>query len=386
MNIRTLLHRLVKLRLEWTLPKRVDILIPFTTSADLLARYFGQKRVLILDLMSPKRNFWILLLAGLKGTFDITGYLSAAVTLTKPALVLSLQDNFEALWRLQTKTTVALVQNGLRVDDPTSTPRVKNSSEQRGTVDYYFCFNSLTQQHMARVVDAEFISIGSFRNNHERRVSENTINQISYISTFRSNIARSSPIVVGNGVESVSYGSILDLRAKIVVSVEEFCIQHDLGLEIIGKDHAYPSELAFYKSHLKRCRFEFTPRKLGASQYRRTDAARIVVSTGSTLGLESLARGNRTAIFDPMPLIFKNDSYRFGWPSDLGLEGPFWSTEASHSRIQEVLETLLNITDESWVELLQEYQEVLPVFDPGNRIFIDRLSQFGAKSPSLPRE
>jgi len=161
-------------------------------------------------------------------------------------------------------------------------------------------------------------------------------------------------------------------------------MKYGLELEIVGKDRDHLSELAFYKSHLKQSRFEFTPRKPKTFQYCRTDAARLVVSTGSTLGLESLARGNRTGIFDPMSYILKNDSYRFGWPAVLGSEGPFWSTEASPLRIEEVLGTLLNISDERWGEMLWEYRGVLPIFDSGNKIFIDQLSQFGAESPNPP--
>ena len=42
--------------------------------------------------------------------------------------------------------------------------------------------------------------------------------------------------------------------------------------------------------------FYFSPRK-GLSSYETIDNSRVVVSIDSTLGLESLARGNRTAIF-----------------------------------------------------------------------------------------
>lgn len=383
MSVRVFLRRLAKLRLEWTLPKRVDVLILFTTSADLLASYFGQKRVSTLDPMTPKRNFWILLLAALKGSFDITGYLTAAITWTRPALVLTLQDNFEPIWRIQTstQTALALVQNGSRVEDPRSTPDIGRSTKHQRVFDYYFCFNRLSEQHLARKLAANYISIGSFRNNHEQRVWTVSENRVAYISTFRSDILPSHQIPVGDGSESVSYESILGLRAKIVLLVQEFCMEHGLELEIIGKDRDHLAELAFYKSHLKQSRFEFTPRKLRAYQYCRTDAARIVVSTGSTLGLESLARGNRTGIFDPMSFILKNDSYRFGWPAVLGSEGPFWSTEASPLRIDQVLGTLMTITDHQWGELLRQYHEVLPVFDPGNTIFVKQLSQFGAKSP-----
>jgi len=384
MSVRVFFRRVAELRLEWTFPKRVDVLILFTTSADLLATYFTQKRVATLDPITPKRNIWILLLAALKGSFDITGYLTAAIALTRPALVLSLQDNFEPLWRIRTTTKVALIQNGLRVDDPTSTPNVEENGKHRGAVDYYFCFNSLTEQHMTRVLEARYIPIGSFRNNHQPRLSTASTNRIAYISTFRSDLSPSHQIAVGDGRESVSYESILGLRARIVLLVQEFCMKYGLELEIVGKDRDHLSELAFYKSHLKQSRFEFTPRKPKTFQYCRTDAARLVVSTGSTLGLESLARGNRTGIFDPMSYILKNDSYRFGWPAVLGSEGPFWSTEASPLRIEEVLGTLLNISDERWGEMLWEYRGVLPIFDSGNKIFIDQLSQFGAESPNPP--
>jgi len=112
------------------------------------------------------------------------------------------------------------------------------------------------------------------------------------------------------------------------------------------------------------------------------DASQIVVSTGSTLGLESLSRGNRTAIFNRLPDIIGEPSQRFGWPQVLSGEGPFWSISCSSERITAVLTDLYQFTDDKWTETVTQYRDVLPIYDPGNTQFVKTLAVFGARSLS----
>jgi surface carbohydrate biosynthesis protein len=274
---------------------------------------------------------------------------------------------------------IALVQNGLRVEDPNSLPVPRKSLAHRPKVDFYFCFNSSIGDFVSKSLDATYVSIGSFRSNHEPRISISPSENISYISTFRTDIPLTSLISTSNHGESLTYGSILELRIQILIEVATFCDENGLRLELLGKDLDHNADESFYRERLGKFQFSYIPRTAGSFQYLQCDTAKIVVSTGSTLGLESLARGNRTAVFDPLPLILGNPSFQFGWPMLIDPEGPFWSTQASPPRIRQILGSLLSASDEQWKQTLDTYRDALPYYDPANTVFVNQLSEYGAR-------
>ena len=380
-RIRRVLQKIISLRFDWSFPRKTDILILFTDTASQLSSYFPDRRVAVLDLESPRRNLWILLLSAAGGSIRIGRYLSTYISRTRPDLVLSAQDNFEPLWFLRSrhKTAIALVQNGLRVDYEDSLQVPSQSSKYGPKVDFYFCFNSSIGDFIRKRVDATYVPIGSFRSNHEPRTAEFPDEKVSYISTFRADLPSSTLIPSSVPGGFVTYESILERRIQILIEVAAFCDQSGLSLELLGKDKDYSAEESFYREHLGRRQFNFKPRIPGSFQYLQCDSARIVVSTGSTLGLESLSRGNRTAVFDPLSQILSNPSFQFGWPVLDDPEGPFWSTEASPSRIQQVLSSILAASDEQWKETLDDYRDALPLYDPGNSTLVRELHTYGAR-------
>lgn len=380
-RIRRVLQKIISLRFDWSFPRKTEILILFTDTASQLSSYFPDRQVTVLDLESPRRNLWILLLSAAGGSIRIGRYLSTYISRTRPDLVLSAQDNFEPLWFLRSrhKTAIALVQNGLRVDYEDSLQVPSQSSKYGPKVDFYFCFNSSIGDFIRRRVDATYVPIGSFRSNHEPRTAEFSDEKVSYISTFRADLPSSTLIPSSVPGGFITYESILERRIQILIEVAAFCDQSGLSLELLGKDKDYSAEESFYREHLGRRQFNFKPRIPGSFQYLQCDSARIVVSTGSTLGLESLSRGNRTAVFDPLSQILSNPSFQFGWPVLDDPEGPFWSTEASPSRIQQVLSSILAASDEQWKETLDDYRDALPLYDPGNSTLVRELHTYGAR-------
>lgn len=377
------LQRLFLLRLEWCFPKRVDVLIVFTDTSHQLREYFPKTKVSVLDLESQTRNVFALLHSLFFRRPSVLGYLASYVAITRPRLVLSMQDNFEPLWNLKSHcpdVAIALVQNGLRTDNLGSTPlNVKDQLQ----VDDYFCFSSKTAEFLGSRVNARFVPSGSFRNNHCLRF-HSTDNHISYISTYRCDIAPSHLVETRDGVSGITYQQIWTSRLAVIRSVLSICRLRGLRLRILGKDNDYKSESDFFAAALGDSSFDFVARRDQHFQYAETDRARIVVSTGSTLGLESLSRGNRTAIFDNMPRLLDQPSQRFGWPSLLPTEGPFWSESATAERIEAVLSFLFASSDVDWQLTLKAYRAHIPVFDPGNSLFCEKLKNFGARSPLSP--
>lgn len=371
------------LRLEWRIPRQVDILIVFTDTSHQLREHFPQKKVSVLDLDNPTRNVFALFASLIFRRVSVLGYLAGYVALTRPRLVISMQENFEPLWHLKAlrpEVAIALVQNGLRTDELGSTPL---HVEDQCQVDYFFCFSTETAKFLRRRVNAHFTPAGSFRNNHSHRVNSPEMH-VSYISTYRCDLAPTHVVRTQDGTSGLTYQQIWTYRLAVIRTVLEICNRHSFRLRILGKDLDHKSEYNFFAAALGDASFDFVPRRDQHFQHAETDRARVVVSTGSTLGLESLSRGNRTAIFDQMPALLNQPSQRFGWPSVVPTEGPFWSESATEDRISTIIRFLIECSDAEWQSTLREYQAQIPVFDPGNSLFCEKLKHFGAKSPLGP--
>lgn len=385
--IRTLcgvFRRVAMLRLEWRFPRSCEILIPFTDTADILANYFPGRSIHILDLESSKRNVWMLLRALPYGKPNVRSYLIAYIRTTKPQLVITLQDNFAPLWHLHGhigNSKVALIQNGIRTSRPETMPNGKNTLKENPKVDYYFCFNSLIVPVLEERVSAKFIRIGSFRNNHFSRIIRTSTDSVAYISTYRTDVPHTTQIAISPVGNYVTYGEVLGYRVAVVKTLIEYCEKAGLHLRILGKDPDHMKEVGFYTSQLGTNSFQFLPRTPGNFQYEACDTAKFVISTSSTLGLESLARGNRTAILNADSRILFQPEHRFGWPGSLPSEGAFWSTSVTKDRVIAVLDFLNTASFAEWNDLREQYLEYFPVFDGGNTQLVQTLSHLGARTP-----
>jgi len=260
-------------------------------------------------------------------------------------------------------------------------PNGKNTLKENPKVDYYFCFNSLIVPVLEERVSAKFIRIGSFRNNYVSRIIRTSTDSVAYISTYRTDVPHTTQIAISPVGNYVTYGEVLGYRVAVVKTLIEYCEKAGLHLRILGKDPDHTKEVGFYTSQLGTNSFQFLPRTPGNFQYEACDTAKFVISTSSTLGLESLARGNRTAILNADSRILFQPEHCFGWPGSLPSEGAFWSTSLTKDRVIAVLDFLNTASLAEWNDLREQYLEYLPVFDVGNTQLIQTLSHLGASTP-----
>jgi surface carbohydrate biosynthesis protein len=106
--------------------------------------------------------------------------------------------------------------------------------------------------------------------------------------------------------------------------------------------------------------------------------AGVSVAIDTTLGYESLARGNRTAMFCMRGAICGLKGYSFGWPFNVAETGFFWTNRADAADFAPILDRLYAATDVDWkTELAACGISDLMYSDPGNsilqRILLDEL-------------
>lgn len=357
------------------------MLILFSDSADDIQSYFIRKKCLVLRIDEGERYIWAVLLSFLRRRRGLSGYVSEVARTTKAQLIVSLQDNLAALYQLRqwlASTPVALIQNGLRSLKGDLLSEVRSSDVSKWQIDYYFGFTQASCDQVGELA-LKRLPIGSFRSNCVPKTSAQRDRVLSYISTLRVDIPLSTVIGGAEGTAVVSYGDILAERLRILREVLSFGMKEGLVARILGKGPEHFAEERFYREQLDGYIFEFVPRISASTQYLQVDRSFLTVSTSSTLGYESLARGNRTAVIQPDSIMLQDLSLRFGWPKLLDYEGPFWSTSAASHRINEVLHFVNSATDLQWKEALAMTSDVLPRFDSGNSIFVAHLARWGAQ-------
>jgi surface carbohydrate biosynthesis protein len=139
-----------------------------------------------------------------------------------------------------------------------------------------------------------------------------------------------------------------------------------------------------YFRELLGCDPEFLESEEPHSSYSAVDSAEVVVTIDSTLGYESIARGNKTAIFSYRSKICKSWKGDFGWPRELQGEGPFWTMTPDPDSFVRILEYLFEIDDIQWRKVTEAVNfSSYMVYNPDNTILKSTLEKvLGAASPA----
>lgn len=363
---------------------RAEILIISSDTATELAAHFPQRHVYVLDIESRTYFVRALISCFLRANFNFPGYIATVINQSGADLAISLQDNLLALFKVKPmlrRARIALVQNGQRAVRGDLEGELAERASGSLSVDYYFAFNEAYAERMRTFVNANVVVIGSFRSNSTDKAAAKR-QGVSLISTYNPEVPHSKVLTETSSNKSITYQMILDARVAVVRAVADFCAVNGFDFSICGKrsDELALAEEQYYRTILAETDFTYHSRTSYGTNYQTCDLSSIVVSTGSTLGYESLGRGNRTAFFRPDFHMLQDESLRFGWPLDIPEEGTFWSTSSSPSRVFEVLTFLSDVNEPDWAQSLAQFKFVIPALDEGNSVLVRTLSEFGAHS------
>ena len=215
-------------------------------------------------------------------------------------------------------------------------------------------------------IEATVIVSGSLLNNQAPRLSpSNRERRLAFVSTFfpfeqlRTELDKQTEMLVRK-------------HAQEVLSVaREWCGENDYSIVVLGR---FPGEeeTYFFRSCLEQepVFSHWDPLFRNIMNLEKVD---LVLSCLSSLGLESIGRGCRTAICWP-PEEFSVDFYSsIESFSSLGDRGPFWATSVDEQEIRRVLDFICLCSESQWNEIVSEYSEKFCFFDPGNSIVKSRL-------------
>lgn len=361
-------------------PQRSEILIIDNIFIEIIKKLLNKKKLSFLDVRLQELNFYILfkvLFSKKKNTFF--NYVVEFINFTQCKYVITANDNllwFYKLKKIFPYKNFLIIQNGFREKIV-----LKHIKQQKSASDYIFVFSNSYANKFKKSVKAKIIVIGSLKNNFINKVKKkNKRKSILFIGTG----FPKTKMFTGNGTGNYSVLSEKFYQSDIILAkrLGDYCEKLNLNLEIASK-HRNSKEANYYKQNLKGTKYIYHGfNRSKSTSYEIADQVLATVSSHSTLGPESLARGNRTAIFNNKKKMTKGILDVF-WSSNIKSKGPFWSDDINLKEINRVLNFVLFSDDRTWKKRTNHLINKLMAYDPQNnklKTFFKNLNNVNKKT------
>jgi len=366
---------------KWRLPDKSDLLFYDMEGSEAILPYLPSCRY---DFIAVRGEFIIvplLLCAVFKPAFWkgklIEAYTDCFIQASSPKVVLTFIDNNTAFWSISKRfpsVKTIFVQNGWRAKSMDIFQRVVKSNKDH--VDYMFVFNDPIGRYFKRYITGEALVTGSFKNNHIPVFDADAEPGVLFISQYDREPPDKKPVYRKADGTPVYFSLFQDVDAQVLCFLNIWCTTHHKVLRICGRSSDEDGlEREYFAKWLTTTKWTFSPLTDGFSTYKSLDSAEMVVVIDSTVGFEALARGKKTAFFYCRGAIMSDDAFRFGWPSELPDNGPFWTNIADANGFDRIMNYLNMVSDDEWEATLKHYSRELMAFDSGNRRFAALLEQ-----------
>ncbi len=369
----------------WKIPSQKDIVIFDAAGAEILSEYLnnhsyiifytrgyyvkGESLYISIVLVSIfTRKFW---------SGKITEvYKETFLNYVSPKLVLTFIDNSIDFYQIKNKfpkITTMFVQNGWRGEIGDVFEKLEYSKTYK--VDYMLVFNQHIAEKYKKYISGKTIAIGSLKNNYVKNPNLDKNDSVLFISQFRFTDSFDDIFLRNKLGKTYSFRQFYNSDEIVLRFLARWCKLNKLKLSIASYySDSNSKELGYFKSILLSEDWQILPRIDNYSSYAYLDTAKIVVSIDSTLGYESLGRGNRTAIFSTRGPDIENTATKFGWPGEYPESGPFWTNNKDEVEFERIMNYLNTSSDQDWEKISKQYSTELMPFDPGNVTFVSTLN------------
>ena len=254
--------------------------------------------------------------------------------------------------------------------------------------DYYLC-KSKNYEKMLEFVKGKFIEVGSVKNN-EIQLSRNEKKEydIMFVSIFRAVDTFYGRYSVNSMMPQEANAAFImkilskycsHQNKKITVALSsnrkdkqqkhKYIIQHHKKIEhlthLVDKVIDDQDEKKFFSNFAKNIIFE------KIDSYHLASKSKLIVTTGSTLGLELLSRGMKVLFLDSFPQFYDS-----GPPAPIcnytqEMEGPFWYCGTNKDAIIEKIEKLSKMSNEEWTNTIN--QSLVKIKYDDNNLILKKL-------------
>ena len=361
----------------WSRPNKSSVLIYDASGSNMIIEYIQQFSPEVLHISGERINLRVLFLALLKGKNLHDSYVDEYIRIVEPDLIITFVDNnlnFFTINKRHKSIKTLFIQNGMRYyygDIFYTMDSIYPSNLKKLRVDYMMTFGEVVSSHYQKYISGSVIPIGSMINNlvPKKSVKENTV--LSYISQYQA----------GRSIEGkyYDYEKYAGRTVKFVIQfMKDYAELNKKNLMIIpkfSKGSDFRIQETAYYNNLLGCEAQFLEFDQDFSSYHACDISEVTISIDSTLGVESIARGNKAAIFSIRGSMLDLKGFNYGWPGDYSDNGLFWTNHSSVESFKKILDYLFNVDDEQWHKDLKKTNfSSLIEYDQNNSILLDTIN------------
>jgi len=356
----------------WRWPRQSAVLIFDSASQNVLLEYLEPWKPEVLHVGGERINMPVLLASLLKSGKFSDAYVDSFIEKVRPRLVITFIDNSFSFYSIRQRhptVKTLFVQNGSRsyyADIFEVLDKISSDCRAALRVDYMLTFGPIIGAEYARHIKGTVVSMGSIRNNRLPRTRPSQRDVIAFVSQWHK-----YGFYVGSTLctQETFFGQADRLIIRFLM---HYAKQKQKRLTILRRNRKHDElcnqEEAYFRKLLG-CEAEFLDPNGICPSYQAIDTAEVVVAVDTTLGYESIARGNRTAIFSIRSDLLGVPDATYGWPGDFPAKGPFWTNHPNAADFERILDHLFAINDEQWqAELAKHSFEKIMIYDPGNSI------------------
>ena len=376
-NVKSFFSLLINRKIIFSLPAKNKCAVFDKPGFDLISKLINRKTSLIYA-RKEKVYLSILLLSLLKYLFKWKPlfYYVEYVKFIQPKICISFIDNSSVFFSLKSfcpEIIFIVIQNGTRSYHNDLSRLLFLKKDNKYSVDYGFYFGKYIKNYVSKIIkiNIKTYNFGSIRNNSVACVKRRK-KGILFISEFREKNSlptkREQKFLIEN-----KYWRKPDLI--VLENLNRFCKKNKIKLTIRGSNKKINNnEINFYKQHINNLSARFMPFYSKTNIYSSLDRYKLAVFLSSTLGYESIARGNKSICFSGLRAQYvsnflnskKELGYNFGWPKKFSKSGICWSDKANYKDFEKKINQILSVKKKNWEIFLKNYRKDILFYDKEN--------------------
>ncbi len=351
-------------------PKQKKILI-YDGNSNPFKEYFKERDYNIFFRRGEEINLYLISKMILNLNISADSYTELFLDYAKPKIIITAIDNNHKFYGLKKKFSIptAFVQNGTRTnwgDIFSKKEIIKKSNKKIFEVDFMFVFNETIAKKYNSFISGKTFSIGSFKNNiNLKNIKQNKKKEILFISTFK----------LGKAGKRSLLDKVFYKNDDIVIRhISEFAKKNNIKFNVLGRSMGILSGTSEteknYYNNICTESYKFIPNYKDRKTYEIVSDYKYILTIDSTLGIENLARGERTAFLFNRPYKFPIHTRRYGGTENLPRRGPNWTTYNKTSEFNRVLKYLFINNEKNWKKTHLKFTKKTMEYDSGNKKFL----------------
>ena len=347
---------------------RCDVLIFDHAQSKTLKYFINKNNYKFFYSRHEEYNFFIfiktLFSSGLKN-FGLNYFLNF-VELTQPKFIISQWMYDPRIFQVKNyfpETKIILIQPSDFYGEISYFKKFKDYS-----IDHIFVFSNNEKKKLKKIFKkSEITIIGSLRNNFYFRKKIKEKNLFLYISEYK--------------ISRFTYN-----ENKIINLLDEYCDKNNLKFNIQSRYKSIKFKL--YLNEIKKLNLKnlnkILEKKYDGTSYENSQKYKFLVSTDSTLALESLSCKKKLALLESYS-DFTYKEYKemncgkikknFIFYNIKRQKGFFWSMSLNKKNVFNIFDNLVDTSKKKWNSELKKQKNSLIFLDPGNNTLIKKLNQ-----------